>query len=48
MGFKGTRAELRWAEKAKIEKIFKFLIQGNGIQIKSFEYFQTKFELGSK
>jgi hypothetical protein len=27
---------------------FKFLFQGNGIQIKCFEYFQTKFELDSK
>jgi hypothetical protein len=41
-------AELRWAVKGKIEKVFKFLIQGNGIQIKSSEYFQTKFELDSK
>jgi hypothetical protein len=41
-------AELKWAKKGKIEKVFKFLIQGNVIQIKSFEYFQTKFELDSK
>jgi hypothetical protein len=27
---------------------FEFLFQGNGIQIKSFEYFQTKIELDSK
>jgi hypothetical protein len=30
------------------EKGFQILIQGNGIEIKSFEYFQTKFELDSK
>jgi hypothetical protein len=48
MGFKGTWAELRWAEKGKIQNVFKFLIQGNGIEIKSLEYFQTKFELDSK
>jgi hypothetical protein len=40
--------ESRWVTKGKIEKVFKFLIQGNGIQIKSFEYFQTKFEMDSK
>jgi hypothetical protein len=27
---------------------FEFLFQGNGIQIQSFDYFQTKFELDSK
>jgi hypothetical protein len=48
MGFKGTRAELRWAEKGKYNCFRNFLIQENGIQIKGFDYFQTKFELESK
>jgi hypothetical protein len=34
--------------KKKYNLFRKFLIQGNGIEIKSFEYFQTKFELDSK
>jgi hypothetical protein len=48
MGSKGTRAEFRWAEKGKHNCFHNFLIQGNVIQIKGFEYFQTKFELDSK
>jgi hypothetical protein len=48
MGSKGTRAEFRWAEKGKHNCFRNFLIQGNVIQIKGFEYFQTKFELDSK
>ncbi len=48
MGFNGARAELRWAEKKKYNHFRNFLIQGNGIEIKSFKYFQTKFELDSK
>jgi hypothetical protein len=49
MGFNGAQAELRWAEKEEKNNRFRnFLIQGNGIEIKSFEYFQTKFELDSK
>jgi hypothetical protein len=34
--------------KEKYNRFGKFLIQGNGIKIKSFEYIQTKFELDSK
>jgi hypothetical protein len=35
----------RAAEKNRKLFFFQNLFQGNGIQIKSFEYFQTKFEL---
>jgi hypothetical protein len=35
-------------EMKKYNRFHNFLIQGNGIKIKSFEYFQTKFELDSK
>jgi hypothetical protein len=35
-----------WLREMKI--VFKYLIQGFGIQIKWFKYFQTEFELDSK
>jgi hypothetical protein len=48
MGCKGRLGRIEMGREWKIKKVFKFLIQGNGIQIKSFEYLQTKFELDSK
>jgi hypothetical protein len=35
-------AEIRSGRRAKQKIVFEFLIQGNGIQTKSFEYFQTQ------
>jgi hypothetical protein len=41
-GCHGNQAEMRFALPTKKRNWFcKFLIQGNGIQIKSFKYFQT-------
>jgi hypothetical protein len=45
----GRLGRIQVAPLRKIENcFFEFLFQGNGIQIKSFEYFQTKFKLDSK
>jgi hypothetical protein len=42
LGCHGNQAEMRFGLPAKNRNWFyKFLIQGNGIQIKSFKYFQT-------
>jgi hypothetical protein len=42
LGCHGNQAEMRFGLGAKNRNWFcKFLIQGNGIQIKSFKYFQT-------
>jgi hypothetical protein len=49
MGYVGRLGRIQIGPLRKIENcFFEFLFQGNGIQIKSFEYFQTKFELDSK
>jgi hypothetical protein len=49
LGCEGHLGRIQIGPPRKIENcMFKFLFQGNGIQIKSFEYFQTKFELDSK
>jgi hypothetical protein len=42
LGCHGNQAEMRFGLPAKNRNWFyKFLIQGNGIQIKSFKYYQT-------
>jgi hypothetical protein len=49
LGCEGRLGRIQVAPLRKIENcFFEFLFQGNGIQIKSFEYFQTKFKLDSK
>jgi hypothetical protein len=45
---RGFWAKIRLGRLRKIKIVFNFLIQGNGIQIKRFKYFQTEFELESK
>jgi hypothetical protein len=45
---RGFWAKIRSGCRRKIKIVFDFLIQGNGIQIKRFKYFQTEFELDSK
>jgi hypothetical protein len=45
---RGFGAKIRSGRLRKIKVVFNFLIQGNGIQIKRFKYFQTEFELDSK
>jgi hypothetical protein len=46
VGLRGTfGSNSNQAAEKNRELFFEFLFQGNGIQIKSFEYFQTKFEL---
>jgi hypothetical protein len=45
---RGCWAKIRSGRLRKIKIVFNFLIQGNGIQIKRFKYFQTEFELYSK
>jgi hypothetical protein len=45
---RGFWAKIRSGHLRKIKIVFDFLIQGNGIQIKRFKYFQTEFELDSK
>jgi hypothetical protein len=45
---RGFWAKIWSGRLSKINIVFDFLIQGNGIQIKTFKYFQTKFELDSK
>jgi hypothetical protein len=49
LGYEGRLGRIQIGPLRKVENcFFEFLLQGNGIQIKSFEYFQTKFELDSK
>jgi hypothetical protein len=45
---RGFWAKIKSGHLRKIKIVFNFLMQGNGIQIKRFKYFQTKFELDSK
>jgi hypothetical protein len=45
---RGFWAKIRSGRLRKIKIVFDFLIQGNGIQIKRFKYFQTEFEVDSK
>jgi hypothetical protein len=47
-GLQRSTGRNEMAEKEKKSFSPFFLIQGNGIKIKSFEYFPTKFELDSK
>jgi hypothetical protein len=45
LGCGGRLGRIQIGPLRKIENcFFEFLFQGNGIQIKGFEYFQTKFE----
>jgi hypothetical protein len=49
LGCEGCLGRIQIRPLRKIENyFFEFSFQGNDIQIKSFEYFQTKFELDSK
>jgi hypothetical protein len=49
VGLRGTFGPNSNRVAEKIENyFFEFLFQANGIHIKSFEYFQAKFELDSK
>jgi hypothetical protein len=45
---RGFWAKITSGHLRKNKIVFDFLIQGNGIQIKRFKYFQTEFELDSK
>jgi hypothetical protein len=45
---RGFWAKIRSGRLRKIKIVFNFMVQGNGIQIKRFKYFQTEFELDSK
>jgi hypothetical protein len=48
-GLQGNTGRIEMGRERKNIIVFTiFLIQGNGIQIKSFEYFQTNFEHDSK
>jgi hypothetical protein len=49
LGCEGRLGRIQIGPLRKIENcFFEFVFQGNGIQIKSSEYFQAKFELDSK
>jgi hypothetical protein len=49
LGCGGRLGRIQIGPLRKIENCFlEFSFQGNGIQIKGFEYFQTKFEQDSK
>jgi hypothetical protein len=49
LGYKVRLGRIQIGPLRKIENyFFELPFQGNGIQIKSFEYFHTKFELDSK
>jgi hypothetical protein len=49
LGCEGRLGRIQIGSLRKMENcFFKFLFQENGIQIKSFEYFQAKFELDSR
>jgi hypothetical protein len=45
---RGFWAKIRSGCLRKRKFVFDFLIQGNGIRVKRFKYFQTEFELDSK
>jgi hypothetical protein len=48
VGCQGLLGQNQIGPPEKIKIVFDILIQGNGIQIKRFKYFQTEFELDSK
>jgi hypothetical protein len=47
-GLQRSTGRIEMGREKKYNHFRNFLIQGNGIEIKSFKYFQTKFELDSK